>query len=85
MRGFWSITEKVYSELVSYIESALSQNLWVVHDVLIKFMQKQEEEAVIVFFKKRILLMEEIALSYVANTGKFFSQSASELGGNFAK
>lgn len=53
MRGFWSITEKVYSELVSYIESALCDNSWVVHDVLIKFMQKQEEEAVIVFFHKR--------------------------------
>jgi len=32
--------EVLYSEFVSYIESAFCDSLWVVHGVLMKFMQK---------------------------------------------
>lgn len=40
MRGFGSVIEELYSELVSSIESALCDSLWVAHSVLIKFVQK---------------------------------------------
>lgn len=40
MREVWSIIEELYSEVVSYNLSTLCDSLWVVHDVLIKFMQK---------------------------------------------
>lgn len=40
MREFWSVIGELYSNLVSYIGSAFCDSLWVVHGVLIQFMQK---------------------------------------------